>query len=429
MSASTPLFALTSLPPVRSVRERDRRAQIDRQRMIIESWHTAGLDVRSFNATSEISELAKIYEGVTFVPVESTTEHLFGKPYVPIHVMCRWATAAEASVLILNADIELHVSSSELEQVRQTSGAGLCYFIRYNHDGDRSRAAPDAWGLDAFLFHGRHAAVIPDSFLSMGQPWWDYWLPLVFVKKGLPLWGVEFPAIFHHNHALNWSWDNWYRCAYEFDRFVGKLGSDRSSDACHAMGSWARSEISRMGTRIDADPRRMVQVSGDRPSPGIRSLLGAALGCSVMNSNWTDRKWICSTSADGWNCPEQFDTREQAISYAINTLAVEQKLEQGRRVYTGELRLLEGEKLAEHAFDEQSALGTIERWLRDHFGRDFDCALPSTAAQEADLRRRLIQTLGGWFRDHGIKPSALTVQHVRSHIWVVENGVRVHKDQ
>jgi hypothetical protein len=149
----------------------------------------------------------------------------------------------------------------------------------------------------------------------------------------------------------------------------------------------------------------------------------------MTDKKWTDRKWVCSTSANDWNCPKEFDTREAALDYVVNVLAVEEGVEQGRRVYTGELRLLEDDKLAAYAFDEQHVLGTIERWLRDHFGPDFDCTLSSTAAQETDLRGRLVQTLGKWFKDYRIKPGALTVQHVRSHIWTVVDGVRVPKDQ
>jgi len=143
----------------------------------------------------------------------------------------------------------------------------------------------------------------------------------------------------------------------------------------------------------------------------------------------TDRKWICSTRVDGWNGAKEFDTRENAIDYAVHDLAVEQGLEQGRRVYTGQLRDLDAGQIAERAFDEQSLLGTIERWLRDSFGPDFDWGLASTTEQEADLRKRLVKTIKSWFRDHGIEPGALTVEHVRSHIWVLEGGVRVPKDQ
>jgi len=246
MSASEPLCALTSLAI----------ANPERQRAAIQSWQAVGLTVHSFNAPSEISELTGIYEGVTFVPVDDTTEVLFGKAYVPIHAMCRWAAATARHVLILNSDIEIHITATVLERIRQTSAEGICYFLRYNYEADRQFSTPDSWGFDAFLFHGRHAGVVPDSFLSMGQPWWDYWLPLMFMKSGLPLWGVDYPAIFHRTHAQNWSWDNWHRCGLEFDRFVGRLGGDRSSGACHGMSSWARMEILQRKIPIVADEIR-----------------------------------------------------------------------------------------------------------------------------------------------------------------------------
>jgi len=65
----------------------------------------------------------------------------------------------------------------EIKRLRWLSDAGLCYFIRYNHDGDAAHAQREPAGIDAFLFHGWDAVQFPDSLMSMGQPFWDYWLP------------------------------------------------------------------------------------------------------------------------------------------------------------------------------------------------------------------------------------------------------------
>jgi hypothetical protein len=90
-------------------------------------------------------------------------------------------------------------------------GEGLCYFVRHNHDGDRAQAASEPYGLDAFLLYGRAARWLPDTLLSMGAPWWDYWLVHAFIRAGRPVQAVEFPAAFHRSHPRNWSSDAWHR--------------------------------------------------------------------------------------------------------------------------------------------------------------------------------------------------------------------------
>lgn len=228
------LFALTSLAPGAE--------QQARQQEALRSWRNAGLEVCSFNHPSEIAALAAAYQ-VSFVAIEKTAAAVFGRPYIPIKAMLDWATQNAASVLLINSDIELRLTPFELRRLRLLGDAGLVYFVRFNHDGDLARAAPEPWGIDAFLFHGRNAVGFADSFLSMGQPFWDYWVPLGFAALGHPVWAVEWPAALHRNHARSWSWEGWHRCALEFDRLTGLLRADRSLQACLAMSQWVRAKL------------------------------------------------------------------------------------------------------------------------------------------------------------------------------------------
>src|SRR5262249_5080768 len=141
--------------------------------------------------------------------------------------------------------IELRVSAWELQRIRRLTGRGLCSFVRYNHDGNPQGAWPDAHGFDAFLFDGAGAPPFADSFLCMGQPFWDYWVPTVFAEAGRTLACVEFPAAFHRGHAGGWSWDSWHLCAREFARVTRSSCGDGSLEACHAMASRVRHRIAR----------------------------------------------------------------------------------------------------------------------------------------------------------------------------------------
>jgi FkbM family methyltransferase len=239
------MYALTSLSPA--------PVKLNRQRECVESWRRAGLDVRSFNHPSEIERLAGSLDA-EFIPVVDTSESVFDLPYVPISVFLEWAAAERARVLIINSDIQLQFAPWELRRVRWLSDGGLCYFIRYNHAGDRARASREPWGIDGFFLDGAHASLFPRSFLSMGQPFWDYWLPYTFAAHGLPLWSVEFPALYHYDHPQNWSWQSWHCCALEFDRMARVLGSDRSFQACSEMSIRVRRQFEEHTVALPSRP-------------------------------------------------------------------------------------------------------------------------------------------------------------------------------
>lgn len=242
---TTPIFALTSLSPAAK--------SVDAQQRAIATWREAGLQVRSFNHPSEIDTLASRYD-VEFVPVERTAFPVFGQHFVPLNRIIEWAADRDATVLIINADIELRLEPWELRRVRWLANGGLCYFVRHNHDGDFAYATVEPFGIDGFLFSARDAGPLAESFLSMGQPFWDYWLPYLFASNGRPLARVDFPAAFHWRHPQHWSWENWHRCGLELGRVTGQLEGEETTDACFAMEANVRSKIARAGTTLAQQP-------------------------------------------------------------------------------------------------------------------------------------------------------------------------------
>ena len=273
-----PMYALTSLSPAAH--------HVPAQRAALQSWAAAGLEVRSFNHPAEIETLRSLYD-VEFVPSPRTTAHVFGRHYIPIKNMLEWAEGKDDPVMIINSDIQLRLARWELQRVRWASHAGLCYFVRHNHDGDLRRATRETHGIDAFLFSGRDAAMFPDSIMSMGQPFWDYWLPHVFTSAGRQLSAVEFPAAFHQRHAMHWSWETWHRCALEFAR-VTKTPLDRDSfDGCVAMAGRVRQSFDRHRVSLTPGPRPIrewVERTFSRPGPRTFLELGAHCG--------TDTVWL-----------------------------------------------------------------------------------------------------------------------------------------
>lgn len=232
-----PIYALTSLSPSPSSEAV--------QKASITSWRAAGLTPIAFASPADAAELRKRYD-IEFVEVENTTEALFGRPFVPISTMMKHAERLDAPVLLINSDVSLALSPLEMQRIRNIADEGLCYFVRYNHRGDIEQATKEGGGIDGFLFHGRHAKLFGDSFLSMGQPWWDYWLPHAFSAAGLPVWSVEFPCAYHLAHPQRWAPEAADKCCAEFKRLAGLASSE---DAYH-LAVRIRKEFER-STKID----------------------------------------------------------------------------------------------------------------------------------------------------------------------------------
>jgi FkbM family methyltransferase len=270
------IFALTSLSP--------QPESASRSAECIKSWRNAGLQVRAFNHPSEISKLAALFD-VAFVPIEETSEQIFGRHFIPIKTMLDWAAREDAAALLINADIHLQLERWEIKRLRWLSNGGLCYFVRYNHDGDQARASREPYGIDAFLLHGRDANLFPDSFLSMGQPFWDYWIPHTFASHNRPICGVEFPAAFHRKHRQSWSWQNWHRCALEFNRITGQFDGNQPFEAAVAMSVRVRQHFEQQRTPVAQRPgsiREWVQQTFRYPGAKTFLELGAHQGTDTM---------------------------------------------------------------------------------------------------------------------------------------------------
>jgi FkbM family methyltransferase len=221
--------------------------------------------VYSFNDPAEIPRLRASYD-VEFVPLSTSSADEFGKHYAPVSELLRWVVQRDAPVLLVNSDIGLDLAAWELDRIRRIADDGLCWFVRHNREEDGAEAKVERHGIDAFLFHGRNLPALPESFLSIGQPVWDYWLPYAFVASGLPLYSVDFPAMHHVRHPTNWSWETWHRCALEFSRVTGEVPEDASFESYIEMFRALRASFGEQSTRIEREPQP------------IRNWIGATFG-------------------------------------------------------------------------------------------------------------------------------------------------------
>jgi FkbM family methyltransferase len=272
------ICALTSLSPAPQ--------HLATQRAALRTWADAGLQVQSFNHPSEIEALGSLYD-VTFVPVARTSAEWFGRHLIPITCFMEWAAAYGGPVMIINSDIELQLAPWELRRARWASDGGLCCFVRYNHNGEPQHATREAYGFDAFLFSGGDGALFAESFLSMGQPFWDYWVPHAFAMAGRRLTFVEFPAAFHRGHPGRWSWASWHRCALEFARVTGTSCPGETLEACHLMSNRVRQSFDRDRVSLPQRPMTIRDwVTATFADARARTLLELGAHCG------TDTFWL-----------------------------------------------------------------------------------------------------------------------------------------
>lgn len=203
------LLALTSLSPS--------PAAVERQRFCLESWHRAGLDVMSFN---HISEAVGGY-GVQVALVERTSLAQYGRHVIPLNEFLKLIDTIHEPALIINADNELRVTAAQIQHLTELSTTGVPMLTKIHHDADGGNACMEPAGFDAFLLSPRHCHLYAESFLSLGQPWWDYWVPWMVKQLGEPLYLPKKSVAFHLRHSSAWGQEPWNMGAVELGRLIG----------------------------------------------------------------------------------------------------------------------------------------------------------------------------------------------------------------
>ena len=128
---------------------------------------------------------------------------------------------------------------------------------------------------------------MPETFLSMGQPFWDYWLPHMFAARGLPIYSIEYPTAFHLHHPVQWSWQAWQHCAQEFARVRVELHGEPSLEKATAMSIRIREQFDRQKQCIKRQApniQQWVQSTFAFAEPKLFLELGAHQG--------TDTAWL-----------------------------------------------------------------------------------------------------------------------------------------
>jgi hypothetical protein len=194
-----PLELLTSFSP--------NPARIERQRVCLSSWQRYGWHVVAVQARGERPDLGEIGADIEWQEVGS------GPPL--LSDIWAEAEARTGPVLLLNSDLMI---TSKLEGLRELDGItdwlgdGLVCIRRWNHAPGQEHgfSMAERWGIDGFIFRATGGfRPFEGHPFRIGQPVWDWWLPLSYGRAGRQVYEITQRHLLHERHALGWDKAKW----------------------------------------------------------------------------------------------------------------------------------------------------------------------------------------------------------------------------
>jgi hypothetical protein len=199
----------TSIPPV----------DIERHKVTIGSWVENGFSVISVNKKEEIETLKEHFPDVCFVQSNKDSKRHFGKNLIYIDEVINALRNCRSEIVgICNADIYIDVNIDFHKNLNTTVADGLCIAQRLDVEEGNKEVFKD--GIDLFLFRRTSIDIIPrtekilgEPGFCLGMPWWDYYIPMCFIKNNKTITipeidrgkYIDSSVIFHEKHKQNWS--------------------------------------------------------------------------------------------------------------------------------------------------------------------------------------------------------------------------------
>ena len=176
------------------------------QNEAISSWSNR-YNVYSVNTRKEIESIKDIYPNVIFIETNDTFNYN-GKKLIKLNSILssieeiseNETVAIVNSDIILNENIELNINKRYLIN-------GVFIGTRYELDGNKKY--PFIHGYDIFIFNSKYSNIFKNDKYVIGMPWWDYWVPIVTMKKGLNLYHIKDEVIYHRTHDTNYDMEIW----------------------------------------------------------------------------------------------------------------------------------------------------------------------------------------------------------------------------
>ena len=220
------IHLVTSVPPrIKRLDAQGKDVGSQYQGLCIASWKHAGFAPVSVNSASEIAsfpELSRYAKEMDFslVSVERNAKHITGKPHVFFADLLKQAVIVSGGgvIAITNADILLGKNDTILEKIRKL-GAGEFIIGQRIDIQDPSELSGELYGFgfDFFAIHASDIELVSNDIgLIFGMPWWDHYLPIALIGRGLKPVAIDEPFAFHLLHTERWNFDLWQSLGTKF---------------------------------------------------------------------------------------------------------------------------------------------------------------------------------------------------------------------
>lgn len=189
--------------------------RLEAQQQAIATWTAQGFNVISVNYPEEIEQIASVFPTVRFVEAQRDSLPVLGKRRIRLDDFMEQLQAAGSGYEVLgivNSDVGLY----QIDVETLLEACNCCCFV-VSHRIDMPLKQPHTVGYDVFFFpSGQGIGSMGLENYFIGEPWWDYALPLHLGMSGLQWRQSSPPCCFHVEHPLQWSQDNWDRLGVSF---------------------------------------------------------------------------------------------------------------------------------------------------------------------------------------------------------------------
>jgi hypothetical protein len=177
-------------------------------RECLSSWRAAGFRPVAVNGPAETESLQSLNLPIEFSPMPTD-----GKPRIGA-ILSAIRASGDRFAGIINSDCKIMGYPGLASMIRD--GLDRSCILAWRVDvGEGIKPAATSHGFDAYFFDTRFLPE-DDIGFSIGDPWWDYWFPLVCEMRGARLETLAVPLLTHKVHPLNWQRRNWEAGAHRF---------------------------------------------------------------------------------------------------------------------------------------------------------------------------------------------------------------------